>query len=73
MREILQQTREADVAFFFKQWGGRYSKAGGRILDGRTWDEMPDAWNQHKIKSPKKSSRQQKLIELKPEYLITAK
>jgi protein gp37 len=27
--------------FFFKQWGGRTPKAGGRQLDGRTWDEMP--------------------------------
>jgi protein gp37 len=31
----------ADVPFFFKQWGGRTPKAGGRQLDGRTWDEMP--------------------------------
>ena len=30
-------------AFFFKQWGGRTPKAGGRELDGRTWDEMPRA------------------------------
>lgn len=30
-----------DVAFFFKQWGGRVPKAGGRELDGRTWDQMP--------------------------------
>ena len=29
------------VAFFFKQWGGRTPKAGGRDLDGRTWDDMP--------------------------------
>lgn len=29
--------------FFFKQWGGRRSKAGGRLLEGRTWDEMPVA------------------------------
>lgn len=28
-------------AFFFKQWGGRTPKAGGRELDGRTWDEFP--------------------------------
>ena len=27
--------------FFFKQWGGIRAKAGGRELDGRTWDEMP--------------------------------
>ena len=31
----------SDVAFFFKQWGGRTAKACGRELDGRTWDEMP--------------------------------
>lgn len=29
------------VPFFFKQWGGRTPKAGGRELDGRVWDEMP--------------------------------
>lgn len=33
--------RNAGVAFFFKQWGGRTSKSGGRLLDGRTWDEFP--------------------------------
>jgi protein gp37 len=31
------------TAFFFKQWGGRTPKSGGRELDGRTWDEMPAA------------------------------
>lgn len=29
------------TAFLFKQWGGRTAKAGGRCLDGRTWDEFP--------------------------------
>jgi protein gp37 len=30
------------VAFFFKlQWGGRTPKAGGRLLEGRVWDQMP--------------------------------
>jgi len=29
--------------FFFKQWGGRTAKAGGRELDGEAWDEMPPA------------------------------
>ncbi len=32
---------ERTTAFFFKQWGGRTPKAGGRLLDGRTWDEYP--------------------------------
>lgn len=31
----------AGVAFFFKQWGGRTPKAGGRLLEGRTWDQLP--------------------------------
>lgn len=41
VREIRDQCVAAGVPFFFKQWGGRTPKAGGRILDGRTWDEMP--------------------------------
>jgi len=32
---------DLDTAFFFKQWGGRTPKAGGRTLGGRLWDEMP--------------------------------
>lgn len=31
------------VPFFFKQWGGRNKKKAGRLLEGRTWDEMPEA------------------------------
>jgi hypothetical protein len=29
------------VPFFFKQWGGVDRKKAGRLLDGRTWSEMP--------------------------------
>ncbi|GAJ25036.1 unnamed protein product, partial [marine sediment metagenome] len=29
------------VPFFFKQWGGINKKKTGRLLNGRTWDEMP--------------------------------
>jgi protein gp37 len=39
--DIRDQCRRARVAFFFKQWGGKNKKKAGRILDGRTWDEMP--------------------------------
>lgn len=42
LRSIRDQCTEAGVSFFFKQWGGRTPKAGGRELEGRTWDEMPD-------------------------------
>jgi protein gp37 len=31
----------AAVPFFFKQWGGTVKKRTGRVLDGKTWDEMP--------------------------------
>ncbi|HYW12575.1 MAG TPA: phage Gp37/Gp68 family protein [Longimicrobium sp.] len=40
---LRDQCRSEGTPFFFKQWGGRRSKAGGRMLDGRTWDEMPIA------------------------------
>lgn len=39
--EIRDQCRQAGVAFFFKQWGGRNKKKTGRLLQGRTWDQMP--------------------------------
>jgi protein gp37 len=40
--DIQEQCEKADVAFFFKQWGGRSKKKNGRTLNGRTYDEMPD-------------------------------
>ncbi len=39
--DIKDQCARARVAFFFKQWGGRTRNAGGRVLNGRTWDEYP--------------------------------
>lgn len=40
--DIQQQCDEVGVAFFFKQWGGRNKKKNGRILNGRTYDAMPE-------------------------------
>lgn len=40
--DLQRHCAAAGVAFFFKQWGGRTPKAGGRLLEGRTWDEMPE-------------------------------
>jgi len=40
-RSLRDQCQAAGVAFYFKQWGGRTHAAGGRELDGRTWDEYP--------------------------------
>jgi protein gp37 len=39
--EIRDQCRAANVAFFFKQWGGIRPKAGGRMLRGREWSQYP--------------------------------
>jgi protein gp37 len=41
VRRLRDQAVAAGVAFFFKQWGGRTPKAGGRLLDGCTWDQYP--------------------------------
>ena len=41
VRDARDQCVRAEVAFFFKQWGGTNKKKAGRMLDGRTWDEMP--------------------------------
>ena len=41
VRSIRDQCVDAGVAFHFKQWGGVQKKQTGRILDGRTWDELP--------------------------------
>lgn len=40
--DLQEQCEQSDVAFFFKQWGGKNKKAAGRILNGRTYDEMPE-------------------------------
>lgn len=40
-RVLRDQCAAASVPYFFKQWGGRTPKAGGRLLDDRVWDEMP--------------------------------
>jgi protein gp37 len=38
---LLKQCRKQRVRFFFKQWGGVRKKAAGRVLNGRTYDELP--------------------------------
>jgi protein gp37 len=41
VRSVRDQCHAAGVPFFFKQWGGVRKKAAGRVLDGRTHDEVP--------------------------------
>jgi protein gp37 len=46
VRSIRDQCKRKGVPFFFKQWGGSTSKAGGSLLDGRQWHEWPSLDNQ---------------------------
>lgn len=41
--DIRDQCLHAGVPFFFKQWGGVNKKRTGRLLDGKTWDQLPAA------------------------------
>jgi protein gp37 len=41
VKEILEHCERAEVPFFFKQWGGTNKKLAGRLLNNRTYDEMP--------------------------------
>lgn len=45
VRSIRDQCLRAGVGFHFKQWGGVNKKKTGRVLDGRTWDEWPEAYS----------------------------
>lgn len=54
VRSIKAQCRKAGAAFFFKQWGGVRKHKTGRLLNGRTWDEMPP--------QPSRALSQQKLL-----------
>lgn len=40
--DIQEQCESNEVAFFFKQWGGKNKKKNGRELNGKTYDEMPE-------------------------------
>ena len=39
--ELHRACRQDNVAFFFKQWGGKNKKSAGRELNGQTYDEYP--------------------------------
>ena len=41
VRDLRAQCVQANVPFFFKQWGGKNKREAGRLLDGRTYDEFP--------------------------------
>ena len=41
-RNLRDKCVREGIAFYFKQWGGAHHSSGGRTLDGRIWDEMPE-------------------------------
>ncbi|TET82081.1 MAG: phage Gp37/Gp68 family protein [Anaerolineales bacterium] len=49
VEEIRDQCSVAGIPFFFKQWGGFNKKKAGRLLDGRTWDDMPAIYKKREL------------------------
>jgi protein gp37 len=60
---IRDQCLAAEVPFFFKQWGGVNRKKGGRLLHGRTWDELPTSGDigDRRLYQPRNDSSQERL------------
>ncbi len=57
LRELRDMCAQTDVAFFFKQWGGRYPKVGGRLLDDKVWSQTPSPdRTRWKLSSPHKTA-----------------
>jgi protein gp37 len=66
VRSIRAQCRDADVAFFFKQWGGVRKSETGRSLDGKTYSEFPE---RTRITPPSLDVRREKLERLEAELV----
>jgi protein gp37 len=49
---VRDQCRAQGVPFFFKQWGGLRPKSGGRLLQGREWNQFPKL--SKRVSSPQK-------------------
>ncbi len=49
VREIRDRCLEKNTPFFFKQWGGVRKKENGKTLDGRTWEEMPECFQESQM------------------------
>jgi protein gp37 len=49
--DIRNRCQRTKVPFFFKQWGGPNKKKTGRTLEGRTWDEIPTAFDMRRAVS----------------------
>ncbi len=73
VRDIKDQCQTQGVAFFHKQWGGRTPKSGGRLLDGRTWDEMPFALKPQGLLSTVDDSIQNAIPDIDSSAMLTRK
>jgi protein gp37 len=51
VREIRDQCVRESVPLFFKQWGGRTPKSGGRVLDGKVWNQFPKSESVNKLRA----------------------
>lgn len=57
VKDICNQCQKANVAFFFKQWGGVHKSKTGRQLDNRTWDDLPvTKFNRNQIQQTTRAS-----------------
>ncbi len=63
VESIRQQCDRAGAIFFFKQWGGHQKAKTGRVLNGRTYDDMPE---RQVVGTPVRAERDQLLRDLGP-------
>jgi len=54
--DLRDQCLSAAVPFFFKQWGGKNKKRAGRLLEDRTWDELPSVAANEPQRNPRRLS-----------------
>jgi protein gp37 len=64
VRKIRRQCDQAGIPFFFKQWGGFQKTRTGRVLDGRTFDDMPAI---RRVEPPAAAVRDRMIAELEAE------
>ena len=66
VRSVHAQCQKADVAFFFKQWGGVRKSEAGRSLDGQIYSEFPE---REQIEPPALDVRREKLERLEADLV----
>ena len=66
VRRIRDQCGARQIPFCFKQWGGTNKKKTGRVIDGRTWDEMPGSYSS---RAHDNRSRHETVVECREDLL----